>query len=384
MKRLVRYLSFAILLVVFAAQMPSPARADEPNFSTAPTLHNGKKWRIGYLEGGQYPDYEVILKATVRGLIKLHWIEPFDIPAENSPTPGGFWHYMAETAKSNYIEFVPDAYYNCGNFDASLRPEVKKQLIKRLTETKDIDLMIAMGTWAGQDLANNLHHVPTVVMSTSDPVGSGIVKSAEDSGYDQLNAKVELDRYARQVEMFYSIFGFSRLGIVYEDSPEGRTFGGLDQVEEVAKANHFELVRCFAAFNNVEQDVAEANVVQCYKQLAEQVDAVYITVHRGVSKRTLPKIIDVLNKNKVPSFSMLGSDEVSKGVLMSISQAGYLYVGQFHAETIAKILNGAKPRSLDQRWTAPTKIALNMKTAEAIGYDPDVAILLASDEIFQN
>ena len=40
--------------------------------------------------------------------------------------------------------------------------------------------MIAMGTWAGQDLANGEHSVPTVVASCSDPIGSGIVKSAEE------------------------------------------------------------------------------------------------------------------------------------------------------------------------------------------------------------
>jgi hypothetical protein len=44
---------------------------------------------------------------------------------------------------------------------------------------------------------------------------------------------------------------------------------------------------------------------------------------------------------KLPSFSMLGSTEVRHGALMSIAQADFSYVGLFHAETIARIFNGA-------------------------------------------
>ncbi len=40
--------------------------------------------------------------------------------------------------------------------------------------------MITMGTWAGQDLANDGHSVPTLVCSVSDALASKIVNSAED------------------------------------------------------------------------------------------------------------------------------------------------------------------------------------------------------------
>ena len=68
---------------------------------------------------------------------------------------------------------------------------------------------------------------------------------------------------------------------------------------------------------------------------------------------------------------------------MSISQAGFKYVGRFHAETFAKVFNGAKPRQLDQVFEDPPKIAINIKTAEIIGFDPPVDVLGAADEIFE-
>jgi ABC-type uncharacterized transport system substrate-binding protein len=370
------------VLTGMASAWSGEVSPDQRVFATTPTLHDGRKWRIGYLEGGQYQNYETIFKATVRGLIDLGWIQPMQLPAKENPQPGGFWHWLAANVKSDYLEFPDDAYYSPGDFEISKRTATRAAVIDRLNRRGDIDLMIAMGTWAGQDLANNEHHVPTVVASTSDPVASKIIPSATDSGFDHLHAKVEPDRYARQVESFHDFIGFRRLGVVYEDSPEGRTFAGMDEVERVAGERGFEIVRCLAPFSGVSQEVAEQRVAACYAEIAAKADAVYITVHLGVTLRSLPNILAPINRRKIPSFSMVGADEVRHGVLMSISQAGYAYVGRFHAETIAQIFNGAKPRQLEQRWQAPSKIALNLKTAELIGYDPPVDILIASDELY--
>ncbi|WP_211091457.1 ABC transporter substrate-binding protein [Pseudothauera rhizosphaerae] len=385
MKKLLGLLLACCTLLIAPAAAAQGTDADLT--STAPRHKAGGKWRIGYYEGGQYPDYEIILKATLRGLVALGWMEPLELPSDNNPEPGGFWAWLAKNARSDYVEFVPDAWYAAGNFDRDLRPQVRERLIRRLTGDGrgkgDIDLVIAMGTWAGQDLANDGHAVPVIVASTSDPVGAGIVKSAKDSGFDHLHAKVEPDRYARQIELFHDIIGFGKLGVVYEDSPEGRTFAAVEAIERTAAARGFEVVRCFAPFNDVPQEESERRVVACYEEIAAKADAVYLTVHRGLNANSLPQATAPLIAAELPSFSMLGETEVKRGVLMSVAQGNYVYVGHFHAETIARIFNGARPRALTQEWLAPAKIALNLKVAERIGYNPPVDILLACDEIYQ-
>jgi ABC-type uncharacterized transport system substrate-binding protein len=364
------------------ARAPAPA-ASPGSAPTKPIAKpGGGKWRIGYYEGGQYPDYEVILKATIRGLVTLGWMEPLDLPRANNPEPGGFWRTLAN-GRSRYLEFVPDAYYAAGDFDAAKRPAVRAELIERLKTRRDLDLVIAMGTWAGQDLATAEHAVPTIVMSSSDPIASRIVRSADDSGFPHLHAKVEPDRYQRQLRLFHEIVPFKRLGLVHEDSVEGRTFGGVAAVEEVARERGFTVVTCHAAFSGVSRAQAEEAASACYEQVAKQADAVYVTVHRGVTARSLPRIVAALTAAKVPSFSMLGSVEVRKGILMSIAQADFSYVGHFHAETIARVFNGAKPGQLAQRWEDPAKIALNIRTAQQIGFNPPVDVLLAADEIYE-
>jgi ABC-type uncharacterized transport system substrate-binding protein len=376
---------FAMVIVLLAGVFASVnvSAADKGEFSTNPVTNNGKKWRIGYLEGGNYPDYEIILKATVKGLIGLGWIEDMEFPKAYNPNHREFWEWLSRSVRSDYLEFVPDAFWT-SDFNKEVRPSTRAKVLERLKDKKDIDLMIAMGTWAGQDLANNDHSVPTVVGSCSNPISSNIIRSVEDSGYDHIHAKADPTRYERQVRLFHDIMHFSRLGVAFEDSVEGRTFAGIDSIEKVAKERGFEIVRCIAPFNNVSLQEAEKAVVTCHKELAPKIDALYITVHRGVNLKNMPVLLEPLIEHKIPTFSMLGSEEVKHGVLLSIAQAEFKYVGQFHAEVIAKILNGARARDIDQNWSDPLKIALNLKTAKLIQYDPPFDVMAAADEIYED
>ena len=375
---LIFFIFFFLTLCILPIQLFA-GKGDQ--FPTSPTLNNGKKWRVAYYEGGSYPDYQIIFAATINGLAKLGWVAPLEFP-EYNPDHQAFWTWFTSTVQSEYLSFLPNGYYS-SDFKVKLRKEVRQQLLSRLQNKHDIDFIFAMGTWAGQDLATTENTVPCMVESSSNPIASKIIKSAEDSGLDNIHAKVDPDRYERQVRLFHEMVGFKKLGIAYENSEEGRTFAAIDALQKVAAERDFQLITCEAPFSNVSKKVAKEKIVQCYEKLAPQVDAVYITVHRGVTLANLPKILAPINQHKLPSFSMKGSEEVKHGVLMSISQANFKYVGEFHAEVMARILNGAKPREIKQIWKAPPKIALNLKTAQTIGFDPPVDILMASDEIYE-
>src|SRR5690606_23553224 len=105
------------------------------------------------------------------------------------------------------------------------------------------------------------------------------------------------------------------------------------------------------------------NVLKCYQELAREVDAMYVTMHRGITPTSIKEVAHTLEKARIPSFSMAGSKEVEQGILLSLAQADISFVGLFHARTLARIFNGASPRRLSQMWSDPPKIALNLRTA---------------------
>lgn len=371
------------ILIGCLSTIPAGA-ADKEHYAITPTTHHGRKWRIGYLEGGPYGNYPLNLKALVLALADIGWVEKVDhIPQEDETDTASMWQWISKNIKSNYLTFVADAYWS-SNWDIkSLRIQNRSAVIKRLNTGKDIDLMLAMGTWAGQDLANNKHHIPTIVISSSDPLGAKIITSYQDSGFDHINARVDPTRYERQIRIFHDIIGFTRLGIVYEtDTVEGNTYAAISDVRKLAGESHFEIAVCHAPFSNVSKEDAFQAVLQCHRELAPKIDAFYMTVHRGVDRHGMSELLAPFFEYKVPTFSQSGSQEVQDGVLLSIARAGFKYIAAFHAQTIAKIFNGAKPRDLDQVFQDPSRIAINTKTAEIIGYDPPPEIINMADEIY--
>jgi len=380
MKRLEKAFPWVVVFIIMAYV---PVMAAE--FATTPKDNQGKKWHIGYYEGGEYIDYQKSLVATVYGLMDLGWIDNTAIPSSliTGEQTKEIWNWLATDASSKYLEFVKDAHYTSG-WDKKEREKNAAAVNMRLSGKKDLDLIIAMGTWAGKDLSNDNHSTPTIVMSTSSALKAKIIKSVEDSGRDNVHARVDPYRFERQVRVFHDMIGFKKLGVAYEDTVDGRNYAAIDKIEKVAKERGFEIANCFTQSDVSKAEVADESVIQCYSELVKKVDAIYITAQGGVNKKTIPQLVEIFKENHVPTFSMTGGSRyVEKGVLASLSRASFKPVGTFYALTIAKVFNGAKPRQLTQLFEAPPKIAINLKTAIAIGYDPPVDILGAADEVFQ-
>lgn len=388
------FLHAALLLVpVFAgAQEPrqAPAGVGAENaapqlFSTWPvTRPDGSRWRLAFVESGDYSEYPLTLVQIINGLQRLGWL------SLDKPMPEGLgglelWAWLAQNTSSDYLELLADAGWSPGNFESDKRKSMREAIAGRIRNIGDIDLIIAMGTWAGQDMRAIGPPVPVIVASVSDPIASGVADSVQDSGRDNLHARIEPERYQRQVRLFHEIVPFRTLGIVYEDSEAGRSYAAFDAMQQTSAELGFTLHSCLAPSSDIPLEEAVANAVGCYKKLAEdQVDAIYISIHRGVTSESIHDIAHALVQARIPGFSMAGSEEVEAGILLSLAQADMSYVGLFHAETIARVLNGAQPRQLSQVWIDPPKIALNLATARLIGFDPPVDILLAADEVYQS
>lgn len=372
-----------IVLLGLAAQCAVSSASEGDGFSTEPRLNGDHKWRIAYYEGGPHTNYYYYLVATVKGLMRLGWIENTALPDSTDKSTEDIWNWLAASVKSDYLEFVKDAYYTV-NWNASKQEAMRDKIIARLNGEKDIDLIIAMGTWAGKDIANDRHSVPTMVMSTSDPVNAGIIDSVADSGHDHIHARVDPGRYERQLRIFHDIIGFKKLGVAYEDSFYGRTYAAIEPIEKVAAERGFEVVKCYTQSDIADQQVAGESVKNCFQQLVKQADAIYVTMQGGVNDNTIAELVQIANENHTPTFSQFGSEEVKAGFLLSISRAGgFRPVGTFLAATMGKIFNGAQPRRLSQVFEDAPNIAINLKTAERIGLYLYADVLAAADEIFR-
>lgn len=378
-KQILLLLILAVMVVI-----PTWSKEQQDNLSYLPMLKAGKKWRIAFYQGGPSNNYFPYLSATVNGLIDLGWIEKVELPVDKGKDTDFLWKFLAGKIASNYIEFVADAYYNA-NWENDLRMSMRRALLDRLKTKKDIDLVIAMGTWAGKDLANGEHSTPTMIMSTTDPVRAGIIAKNDDSGYDHVFARTDPGRWERQIRIFHKIIGFKKLGVIYENSILGQSYAAISLIEAIAKEKGFQIIRCFTKDDIPDKEIAGDSVINCFEEVAPQVDALYVVTQSGVNNNTIPKLVAIANKHRIPTFSQQGSEEVKQGFLMSIArEGGFAPVGRFLAISMAKIFNGAKPRQLNQVFEEKPAIALNLKTAEIVGLYLNADILAAADEVYRD
>jgi ABC-type uncharacterized transport system substrate-binding protein len=369
-----------LLLSVFVISSVLSVEANE--FSTSPQLKQGQKVRLGYLEGGPFLNYPPNLISFVQGLVKLGWLEDPHFPHFADQTDAKtVWEWLVTHTRSDYLVFVKDGFYS-NNWDKILREEVKPQILNRLGDNPDFDFMVAMGTWAGQDLADEQNRVATMVFSASDPIRAKIVKHAQRSGIPHLHARVDPTRYERQVRLFHDIMGFKTLGVAYENSSEGRTYAAIEDIRKVALEKNFKVAECFTLNGTPDLDAANASVRKCHQELAETVDALYITNQTGINAENMPELMAPLLAKKIPTFSQPGAKMVKHGALMSIAQAGFKFVGEFHARAAGQIFNGAQPGDLSQLFEDPPKLSLNLETARRVGYTPSLEIMVAADEIY--
>ena len=86
-----------------------------------------------------------------------------------------------------------------------------------------------------------------------------------------------------------------------------------------------------------------------------------------------------------PSFAQ-DPDLVRHGFLISVAKTDFGGLGKFYAETIARVINGAKPRDLKQIHEEPVKIIFNTETAIKISLKPELFKLLSdtAEEMYGN
>ena len=341
-----------------------------------------KVWRVLYVEGGPFSNYQNTLAYTARGLEKLGLIDNGQVAIpENSESSLEMWEWLAENARGR-IRFMRDGHYSA-EWDSNARPLLKEAIIERIRNRKDVDMVIAMGTWSGLDMTQEELGVPVFSMSVTDAVAAGIVASIEDSGKDNVHAQLEPGRFRRQLSMFHEIFKFKRLGIPFEDTPEGRNTAAMDELEKTAGELGIELVLASAPLDLPNVEEAYLNLKGCVDRLLEQgIDALYLT-YTSTPTHRIPSLLQPVSAAGIPSFAQAGPQLVEYGVLMSLAQASFADIGAFEAEAIAAVVGGKKAREVNQVFEPELGLAINLKTAVAVGWNPPLEILAAVDEIYK-
>jgi len=237
-----------------------------------------------------------------------------------------------------------------------------------------VDLIVAASTQAIQAGAAASKTIPIVFPGAADPVGAGLVQSLSRPGGNVTGlSTIAADLGAKQIELLRIVVPrVSRLAVLVNPTNAGSALVVKDFETSARKTGlsvlQFEaqtpegIERAFAAMK-----VARADAVTVV------IDAFFLQSARQIAALAL--------RHKLPFISTQQQD-AEAGSLMSY---GANVAGNYRraAAYVDKILKGAKPADLPVEQPMTVELALNLKTAKALGITIPQSLLVRANGVIE-
>ena len=347
--------------------------AEEMGLSSEDPLTHPK--RAILVTGGGYSRYQHILQATARGLARLDVIEDGDVEIpEGSLSTEEMWTWLAQEARGNRLVFVEDGHYSY-EWLPEERTAVKAEVLRRLKERKDVDIIFTLGTEASEDMRGAVDDLPVLSLGSSDPLATGLVASINDTGKDNFHALVTTDYFDWQLERYHAIFHFKRLGLLVAESRRKKC--GAEDARAFCVRRGIDLIE---VYYDEKEDNPQENYQRLYggllKLIDARIDAICLPYFMCPNER-FPEFLEVLTSRGIPSFTQEGHEVVSRGILLGIDNTDLEGYGLTEAHVIDRVLKGDKPRTIDLRVAQNQGLLINLKTAMQMGWQPPLGLLVS-------
>jgi putative ABC transport system substrate-binding protein len=236
-----------------------------------------------------------------------------------------------------------------------------------------VDVIFTGGTppvIAAQKATSN---IPIVFVAAGDPVGTGLVASLARPGGNITGLSNQTGDLAGK-----------RLGLLREVAPDLRRLAIMVRTENVSAASETREVQAAAETFGIQVVPLEihsaSDIAPALDALKSRADALYVTVDSLVTVHAV-RINTIALGARVPT--MHGARElVTMGGLMSYG-ADFPDLWRRGADYIDKILRGAKPADLPVQQPTKFELAINLKTAKALGLEVPPMLLTRADEVIE-
>ena len=240
-----------------------------------------------------------------------------------------------------------------------------------------VDVIVAPGTAAAQAARRATATIPIVIVLAGNPVGDGLITSlARPGGNVTGTTSVSAEIAGKYLELLReAVPAVSRVAVLWnpltpphtmhvkETEAAARTLGLTVQPVSVRRPD--EIPGAFATMSRVRAD-----------GLIVLSDPMF-----DGSYRERMRIVELVAKNRLPTIYSI-RELAQTGGLMSYGPSQPALFRRT-ATYVDKILKGAKPADLPVEQPTKFELAINLKTAKALGLTIPPAVLARADEIIQ-
>ncbi len=237
------------------------------------------------------------------------------------------------------------------------------------------DLIVAEGSGPVGELQKETRTVPIVFTGTIDPVGGGLVASFARPGGNTTGF----------VTFEYSLAG-KWLELLKEIAPHVTRVAVIRSPVQFAGIGQFGVIQATAPSFRVELtpvDVRDAGEIErAVAAFARRPNGGLILTASGASEVQSKLIIALAAQYRLPAVYWERSF-VAAGGLIGYGPDSTAEQYRLAAGYIDRIFKGEKPADLPVQAPTGYQLALNMKTAKALGLDVPPAVLVRADEVIQ-
>jgi putative tryptophan/tyrosine transport system substrate-binding protein len=313
-----------------AAAWPLVARAQQPP---------DRMWRIGWLHASPSADrYSIALADAFKSKLRdLGYVEGKNITFDHR--------------------------YGEGNYDRL--PALASELVALAP-----DVIVSGSTVTTAALQRSTSSIPIVMTVSTDPIGNGFIKSLAKPGGNVTGLSNQGPDYtAKSLEILHSITpNARRIAVLRSPSIAHETL--IKESYEAADALGVKIIPVLA---RTQDDLDEAFLTM----QKENCDALFVLI----DPRITPKIVELAAKLRLPAMYQ-ATEFVKLGGLSSYSPV-YREMFQRAAIYVDKILRGASPADLPVERPTRFELAINLKTAKALGLEVPSALLARTDEVIE-
>ena len=350
---------------------------DRQEAQEACTRANGKPFCIAVLDLDPPIESSYLwLKGLAEGLQDKGFI---DASVDLASAPENFEEYYQYLLRQDLGEYVlfDETYYILGE---SNEQELAAEL-RRKVEADEIQLVAATGTDPGLFLKELNLGIPFTVSLASDPVESGIIDSAEDTGDENIWALVEPSPFYRQFGAYHNMLHFDKLGMV--EVEEYDVIAGNAEYRKLAEELGVELVELsFTEEETMAKDYEQNLMGELKKMDFSELDGV-LFVYGAVNDDIVGTVSEYLASQGVPMLIGDGDSLVKNGGLLCLSCFDYEGYGNYTARVIANVFRGQKAGEQPCIYMSSPHIVINMTTAQKTGFDTSMELLRAVDVVYR-
>jgi putative ABC transport system substrate-binding protein len=232
-----------------------------------------------------------------------------------------------------------------------------------------VDALVAVGTPAALAARQATSAIPIVMTLIADPLDAGLVTSLARPGRNVTGLSM-LGVFGKALELVVAtVPRVSRVAVLMD--PTNRGHVAAKKVDVVAESLGVKAQRIDV------QSLADLDAAFA-AGLGQQVDAFYVFPLRTAV--LMQSIIEFAVKNRVPIL-MTNKDRVQEGALMSYT-VNFEDQVRLSAGYVDRILKGAKSGDLPVEQPTKFELAINLKTARALGLAIPPSVLLRTDHVF--